>query len=279
MTAHIDDEMRKILRLAELAAARVMEIYATDFAVELKGPEDPVTRADREANEIIVSGLARAFPEAGIVAEESAPEDEELVRAIAKERVFFVDPVDGTREFASKNGEFAVMIGLSVGGVAHLGVVAVPAVGEVYFARRGEGAFVASSFASLDAARRLHVTDQRDPRAACAVVSRSHRSPSITPVLERLGVAREVTVGSVGLKVARVVTGQADIYVHPTRGAKKWDACAPSAILEAAGGKFTDIDGRAIDYRAPELDLTRGIIATNGLLHERVVEASRGAME
>jgi len=277
--ARIDDEMREILRIAELASARVMEIYATDFTVELKGPEDPVTRADREANEIIVSALTRAFPDVGMVAEESPPEDDELVRTLAKDRVFFVDPVDGTREFASKNGEFAVMIGLAQAGVAHLGVVTVPAVGEVYFARRGEGAYLATSFATLADARPLKVTTQNDPHAACAVVSRSHRSPSITPVLQRLGVAREVTVGSVGLKVARVVTGQADIYVHPTRGAKKWDACAPSAILEAAGGRFTDIDGHAIDYRSTVLDLTRGIIATNGLLHERVVEASRGAME
>ncbi len=100
----------------------------------------------------------------------------------------------------------------------------------------------------------------------------------MAPVFERLGITREVTVGSVGLKVARVVSADAEIYLHPSRGAKKWDSCAPSVILEAAGGRFTDIDGRVIDYREAALDLSRGILATNGVLHDAVVAAARGAM-
>jgi 3'(2'), 5'-bisphosphate nucleotidase len=275
----LDGELREILRISEIASKRVMEIYATDFVVEEKGPEDPVTRADREANDIITNELARAFPDAAIVAEESAPKDvDELMRALAHERVFFVDPVDGTREFANRNGEFAVMIGLAVGGRTALGVVSVPAEGHVYFGRVGRGAFRADGFAGVDAATPLAVTNVSNPKEARAVVSRSHRSRELEPVLARLGITNEVSVGSVGLKVARVVTGAADVYVHPNRGAKKWDSCAPSAILEAAGGSFTDVDGNAIDYRAPSLDLARGIAATNGVLHPAVIAACRGAM-
>jgi 3'(2'), 5'-bisphosphate nucleotidase len=275
----IDAELTAMLRIAEVAARRVMEIYATEFVVELKGPEDPVTRADREANEIICRELADAFPSAAIVAEESAPEgDAELARLLAHERVFFVDPVDGTREFADRNGEFAVMIGLAIGGRAVAGVVAIPADGRVLFGRVGGESFVAPGFDALDARTKLAVSREIDPKRARAVVSRSHRSARLAPILERLGVTNEIAVGSVGLKVARVVTGEADIYVHPSGGAKLWDACAPAAILAGAGGTFTDVDGREIDFRAPALELTRGIAATNGVLHAAVIEASRGAI-
>lgn len=275
----IDRDTRVLLDIAREASARVMEIYATEFTVELKGPEDPVTRADREANDIICSALAREFPDASVVAEESAPETKEaLARLVANERVFFVDPVDGTREFADKNGEFAVMIGLAVKGQASLGVVTVPASGYVMFGRVGAGAFLSRSLdvTSSTPLETLAVTPLADSRQARAVVSRSHRSAKLVPILERLGVTSEVPIGSVGLKVARVVQAVADLYVHPSKGAKKWDACGPAAILEAAGGRFTDLTGARIDFAEPELELSRGIAATNGALHDAVIAAALG---
>lgn len=278
-----DRELRILCDIAREASALVMKIYATDFAVEMKGPADPVTQADREANELICAALAKAFPEAAIVAEESAPGDEaELARLVAHERVFFVDPVDGTREFADKNGEFAVMIGLAERGVATVGVVAIPVTGQTLFGRVGLGAFRDSDAFRAEhgegTVERLRVTDLADPKRARAVVSRSHKSQKLVPILERLGVTNEITVGSVGLKVARVVTGEADLYVHPTRGAKKWDACGPAAILHAAGGRFTDLDGNPIDYAEAALPLDLGIAVTNGALHDQVIAASRGIM-
>jgi 3'(2'), 5'-bisphosphate nucleotidase len=271
-----DAELRILSEIAGRASKLVMEIYATDFAVELKGPNDPVTRADREANTLICEALADAFPEASVVAEENSHEDaSELGLLLSRDRVFFVDPIDGTREFADRNGEFAVMIGLAVRGVAEVGVVTVPALGHTLFGRVGLGCFRDRGDGRVE---RLNVSDLTDPSRARAVVSRSHRSARLQPILERLGVTREVLCGSVGLKVARVVTGDADIYIHPTRGAKKWDACAPAAILHAAGGKFTDLDGNDIDYRELDLSLERGIAVTNDALHDAVIGASRGVM-
>jgi 3'(2'), 5'-bisphosphate nucleotidase len=271
-----DRELTVLTDIAARASRLVMDIYATDFAVEMKGPADPVTRADREANDLICAALADAFPEAAIVAEESAPESvEELGRKVAHERVFFVDPVDGTREFADKNGEFAVMIGLAERGVATVGVVAIPVLGHTLFGRVGKGAFRDRGDGRAEP---LHVTTLADTAQARAVVSRSHRSKRLIPIFERLGIRNQISVGSVGLKVARVVTGDADVYVHPTRGAKLWDACAPAAILHAAGGRFTDLEGDPIDYAAPRLGLERGIAVTNGVLHDAVIAASRGVM-
>src|SRR3954464_13913430 len=107
-------EVSVALAIARRASALILEIYATPFVVELKGPHDPVTRADREANTLICSALAEAFPDDAIVAEESPPETPEATQALVrKPRGWFVDPIDGTREFADRNGEFAVMIGLA----------------------------------------------------------------------------------------------------------------------------------------------------------------------
>jgi 3'(2'), 5'-bisphosphate nucleotidase len=108
------------------------------------------------------------------------------------------------------------------------------------------------------------------------VVSRSHRPAIVTPVIESLGITRVTPCGSVGVKIARIVRGQADLYVHGCRGAKHWDAAAPEAILCAAGGRFTDLDGAAIDYRNPSLALSRGIVASNGAVHDRVLSITRG---
>jgi 3'(2'), 5'-bisphosphate nucleotidase len=277
MALHNDVELTGVMRIARAAAALVMEVYATPFTVELKGPEDPVTRADREANALICRELEAAFPGEAILAEESVPtDDDELAARFRHERVFFVDPLDGTREFADRNGEFAVMIGLAERGRAVLGVVLMPTTGELLAGRVGSGAFVEAA----DGARRpLQVSSVSSPADATMVISRSHRPKLVQPLIDRLGIRRVVPCGSVGVKVARIVTGAADLYVHGGAGAKLWDSCAPEAILRAAGGRFTDLSGAPIDYARPELQLRDGLIASNGALHDAVVAAARAALE
>lgn len=264
-----DREMIEVLRIARLAGARVSAVYETPFTVEMKGPGDPVTRADREANEIICEALAASFPGDAIVAEESAPATEaEAAALVAKERVWFVDPLDGTREFADRNGEFAVMIGLAVRGRAALGVLVLPATGEALCGRIGAGAFREDA---AGARSDLTVSDVRDPRQATMVVSRSHRPAIVEPILDRLGIASVFPCGSVGVKVARIAARAADLYVHGGAGAKRWDTCAPEAVLVAAGGRFTDLSGAPIDYASADLHLRRGLVATNGPLHDAVL--------
>ena len=122
-------ELDEAARLARAAGAILMKIYATGFAVSYKGPDDPVTEADKQANELMVAGLRGLFPDDGVVAEESADNSD----ALRKGRVWYVDPLDGTSDFVLKNGEFSVMIGLAVNGGARAGVVYRPA-GDVLFA-------------------------------------------------------------------------------------------------------------------------------------------------
>lgn len=262
-------EIEVALAVARRASALILEIYATPFTVELKGPDDPVTRADREANTLICAALAEAFPDDAIVAEESAPATPaEAGLLVRRPRVWFVDPIDGTRELASRNGEFAVMIGLAIDGRAALGVVLMPTLGQALVGVVGGEAFCEEA----DGARRpLRVSTVSDPREARLMVSRSHRPRLVEPVIERLGITRTVPCGSVGVKVARIVLGEADLYVHGGRGAKRWDACAPEAILIAAGGRFTDIEGEPIDYACADLALDNGLVASNGALHDVVL--------
>jgi 3'(2'), 5'-bisphosphate nucleotidase len=267
--ASLAREIDVALATARRASALILEIYATPFTVELKGPDDPVTRADREANTLICAALAEAFPNDAIVAEESAPETPEATSALVRrDRVWFVDPIDGTREFADRNGEFAVMIGLAIKGRAALGVVLIPTLGEALVGVIGGGAF------REDAAgmrRPLRVSKIRDPRDATLLVSRSHRPKIVDPVIERLGIHKIASCGSVGVKVARIAMGEADLYVHGGRGAKRWDSCAPEALLIGAGGKLTDIEGDHIDYASADLMLDNGLVASNGALHDIVL--------
>ncbi|KYF77093.1 3'(2'),5'-bisphosphate nucleotidase CysQ [Sorangium cellulosum] len=274
-----DRELDEIVRIARAAAAVVMDVYATPFTVEMKGPGDPVTRADREANALICGALEAAFPGEAILAEESVPAAEELAARFQRERVFFVDPLDGTREFADRNGEFAVMIGLSVRGRAALGVVVMPTTGEALAGRAGgdDGDF--AFLEAKDGSRRpLRVSSVSSTADASLIVSRSHRPKELEPLLARLGVTRVVPCGSVGVKIARIATAEVDLYIHGGGGAKLWDSCAPEAVLRGAGGRFTDLAGAPIDYAGPGLKLARGIIASNGVLQDAVVAAARSEL-
>lgn len=279
----IDRELEELLRIAREASAVVRAVYATPFSVEMKGPNDPVTRADREANELICARLAASFPGEAVVAEESAT-PEALAVAASSERVFYVDPLDGTREFVDRNGEFAVMIGLATGGRAHLGAVVMPATGEALVGRAAlSAAEVGAAFLEVEGGARRPLemeragglTIARDVSEARLVVSRSHRPPLVEKLTARLGLSNITPCGSVGVKVARVITGAADIYVHDGGGAKRWDTCAPEAILRAAGGQFTDLRGAAIAYAGPDLVVRGGLIASNGVFHEAFIEAAK----
>jgi 3'(2'), 5'-bisphosphate nucleotidase len=269
MTA--DPELEEVLRIGRAAERHVRSIYGTSYAVEQKAPGDPVTRADREASELICASLATSFPADAVLSEESVPPGPgEVACVVAAPRVWFVDPLDGTREFTQRIGEFAVMIGLAVAGRATLGVVVMPAVGEAIAGRVSASAFVEDAHG---ARRPLRVGSVSDPARAALMVSRSHRPPFLDPLIARLGIGRVVPCGSVGVKVARLALGAADLYVHDGGGAKLWDSCAPEAVLVAAGGRFTDLRGAPIDYARADLVLREGIVASNGALHERVLAA------
>lgn len=261
----LEREEKEAVQIARDAGRILMEIYATDFSVQYKGNADPVTTADRRANEQIVAALRKAFPGDGVVAEETADTSD----ARTKGRCWYVDPLDGTKEFIAKNGEFSVMLGLSIDGRAALGVVYQPVTDRLYRGVVGRGA-VLELEGRNDA---LHVSEKKNSEDLRLVVSRSHRSSSTDKLVEALRIREERSSGSVGLKVGLIATREADLYVHVSDRSSAWDACGPDAILHAAGGRFTDLAGDPFIYGGSEMKNARGILACNAAAFDAVLPA------
>jgi 3'(2'), 5'-bisphosphate nucleotidase len=270
--ATLDRELDVMKRLVREAAALVVRLRKGDLELAHKGHDGPVTRADREANELVCGGLRAAFPADAVVGEESAPTDEELAQWHARHaRAFYVDPIDGTREFASGSPEYCVMAGLAIDGRARAGVVAIPEEDVLLWGEVARGAFVEPLAGG--GARRVAIADPAEVGQARAVVSRSHRAANTLDALDRAGIRSRIPCGSVGVKAARLLLGAADVYLHTGRGAKLWDACAPEALVIAAGGRFTTARGDVIDYRGP-LALQDGMLAGGALAHTALKDAA-----
>jgi 3'(2'), 5'-bisphosphate nucleotidase len=261
----VNAELAVMLRIAADAAKVIMSVYARAFDVEYKGPQDPVTEADKLANALICEQLEREFPGVPIVAEESDPSTFADFRNF--DRVFFVDPVDGTREFVDRNGEFAVMIGLVEGARAIAAVIDAPARGDVFAGWVGEGAFRITGGKQTE----IRVSDIAHVTQGRLVGSRSHRGPELERALARLNPREVLAMGSAGLKGTLVACGEVEAYVAPGYAGKRWDACATDALVTAAGGILTDTHGDPIDYHAPSLSNSRGLLASNGRVHEALV--------
>lgn len=254
-------ELTRADELARAAGAVVVAIRGRGpLTVDRKAFDEPVTAADRAASELIVAGLRASFPDDVIVSEESS---DDLARLEAR-RVWYVDPIDGTKDFIRGGDGFSVMIGLCVDARPVAGVVYQPLGDRLFRADEG-GAFLDAPGAPP---RRLAVSAVDDVAAIRLVASKSHRSPVIDEVKSALGIANELNIGSVGLKLALIALGERDLYVNPWPRCKAWDTCAPEAILAAAGGRLTDTAGRAIRYDEPELGRLHGLVASNGHVHD-----------
>ncbi len=261
------DVLEEMIRIAADAAVVVRQVYASPFDVDYKGPADPVTEADRLANDLICSRLEAAFPGIPVVAEESPEENWQHFRK--SDRVFFVDPVDGTREFVARNGEFVVMIGLLEGDRVTRGVIHAPVQERAWAGEPESGAFEIGADGSR---RALHVGDVESLDRARVTSSRSHRTALLDRALEHLNPGSLVSLGSAGLKGVAVARNVVDVYMAPGRAGCLWDSCAPEAIVRAAGGEFTDAWGANIDYRADQVENHRGVVAANPALHAAVVK-------
>jgi 3'(2'), 5'-bisphosphate nucleotidase len=234
------------------AGAAIMQVYAAAFTVQHKEDDSPLTVADLESQRIIIEGLMRLTPEVPILSEESAA-------AAWSERqgwreLWVVDPLDGTREFVKRNGEFTINIALVVEHEPVLGVVAAPAQALVYWGIAGHGAYRRSADAG---AQRIHTVSPQHPLRV--VGSRSHASPQTAAYLARLPAHVMTGVGS-SLKFCLLAAGQAELY--PRFGAtSEWDTAAGQAVLEAAGGHVTRMDGHPLRYNCRESVINGDFVA------------------
>ncbi len=230
----------EIVNIARQAGERILAVYETDFDVQTKEDTSPLTAADLAAHETILAGLKKLTPGWPILSEEAAEIGFEIRSGWS--RYWLVDPLDGTREFVNRNGEFTVNIALIDDHRPVLGVVHVPVSGRDYFACRESGAWRQDS-GEDPVSIKASTTCRRPVRV---VGSKSHRGSSLDAFLERLGDYELVPMGS-SLKICLVADGSADIYprLGPT---SEWDTAAAQAVVEVAGGQMTNIDGEAIRY-------------------------------
>lgn len=267
MTNMYEQELTVARELAREAGSVALRYRGGDIEVELKAGDEPVTVADRKSSEIIVRGLSRAFPNDVVISEENA---DDLGRLEA-ERVWYIDPIDGTKDFIRGLEGFSVMIGLTVNHRPRVGVVYQP-VNDRMFWSDGEAAYFQ---APGQEPRRLAVSAVRDPADIRLVASKSHRSKKIDQVKSALGIDNEFNIGSVGLKLCIIALGERDLYVNPAPYCKSWDTCAPEAILHAAGGLMTDLHGDALRYDQKDTRRRSGMVASNRLIHDAVIERLR----
>ncbi len=244
LTGNLDHDFNQLVDISCRAGAAILEWYDGDMGITRKADDSPLTKADLASHELINAELAKLWPGIPVLSEESADIPWETRQSW--QEYWLVDPLDGTREFISRNGEFTVNIALIKDHKPVLGVVYVPVTGSCYFGARDYGAWRQERGAPAIA------IEVRQPAAEPAVIvgSRSHANPELASQLNKLGPHELISMGS-SLKFCRVAEGLADFYprLGPT---SEWDTAAAQAVVEAAGGQVVKIDGTPLAYNTRE---------------------------
>jgi 3'(2'),5'-bisphosphate nucleotidase len=233
-----ETELQSLCQIAEAAGREIMAVYRDGGDIWLKDDQSPLTQADLRADRVIREGLEQRFPDIFILSEESVSAGPQTAS-----RFFLVDPLDGTKEFVKRSGEFTVNIALIELGVPVAGVVLAPALGELFYAANGVGAFKRDD----QGVRRIHTTPQVPGQALRIMGSRSHGADALQSWLNKLETTHTFVAAGSSLKFCRIAEGQADIYPRfgPT---SQWDTAAAHAILMLAGGAVTNLQGEPLVY-------------------------------
>ncbi len=251
---NITQDLREgAIAIARDAAAAILGIYENAFDVQHKADASPLTAADLAAHHCIVEGLERLTPDIPVLSEEAA-EDAPYDLRRQWSRLWLVDPLDGTREFVKRNGEFTVNLALIDEGVCVFGIVLAPVGGALWHGERGRGAF------RRDAGRDIAIQTRRPATTPLRVAaSRSHRDPRTEAMMERIGDTEAIALGS-SLKFCRLAEAGMDVYPRcgPT---SEWDTAAGQCVLEAAGGCVIDRTGRPLRYNQRETLLNGDFLA------------------
>jgi 3'(2'), 5'-bisphosphate nucleotidase len=254
--------MESLLEVAKAAVreagAAIMELYG-DSKYTTKKDGTPVTEADKIANEVLFKHLTKT--QIPILSEES-----DGMSLPYPQRLWVIDPIDGTSGFIKHEGDFTVMIGLLHDGRPIIGVVYTPVTGNMYYAENGLGAFVENG-----GTRTKLVTSQTSTAPLRFVCSKTHFTPFKEKVSEKLG-AMKLPCGGMGTKVVQIAENTGD-FTFTRANLGEWDVCAPTAILEEAGGRVTDVHGMPIQFGNENHTIQHGVIFSNGICHEKIVVA------
>jgi 3'(2'), 5'-bisphosphate nucleotidase len=257
--------------------------YGFPMALSVEdGGEGPVTAADLAVNQWLLEGLEASFPDAGwtLLSEETARQQLTEGQPLQAEWLWILDPLDGTKDFLQGTGEYAVHLALVRGQAPLLGVVMLPALGELWFGVVGGDTGLAWREDRSGDVFPVSFSERRELHELVLVASRNHRDQRLERVLAALPLAGTKAIGSVGGKVATILRGDADLYLSLSgRSAPKdWDMAAPHAVLKAAGGCFTHADGRALTYNTGDVRQAGCLIASHGAAHAELCRRAEAAM-
>lgn len=249
-----EKELYEMKKAAITAGKKILEIYRSGFHVEYKADASPVTNADLAANEIILSRLKTAFPDYAFLSEET----EDNLERMNNDYCFIIDPLDGTKEFVKKTGEFTVNIALAYKQEVVVGVIYAPVLDELYFAVKGEGAYKVKDQVKT----RLHVSNRTTNLIACE--SASHKSEQQTKLYEKYQnqIAKVLEVGS-SLKGCFIAAGIVDIFYRFGMGTKEYDIAAMVLIVEEAGGIIRQLDHTNFMFNKADIYNRKGYYILN----------------
>ena len=263
-------ELEVALEAADLAGRYLVDEYKRFQAIP-NAAASITTHADRQAQEIILRHILLSFPKDALCAEEATPTVRQVEQS--SDRLWIVDPIDGTRGFAMKNGEFSVMIGFVDQGMIGVGVVAQPAAQRLTYAHHGGGCWRRDQGATSPTS--CHVTAVAQLERATLTQSRSRQPAVRSPLVQALNPARIVESYSAGIKLALVARGEADLYLNTYDAFHDWDICAGHLLVTEAGGQVTGIKGEELHYGLPGAWQKHGLLATNGKLHASAVAKTK----
>ncbi len=260
---------QKIITIAQEAGKILLSHYKNKISIDYKGGDafDPVTVADREADDFIRSEILKLFPQDSVLSEEN-----ENIPTDYSKRIWMVDPLDGTKEFINETGGFAVNIGLWANHAIQLGVIWAPVFERLFFAERGQGAFERMSYGNYKQLHVSNVSNLEDVRLLTRTANKERRP--LDGVVEQLEVKEKDS--SSKIKICRIACGEADAHLNTNFRISKWDTLGSQLILEEAGGVVTDIYGKPLDYEQADLRWKHSFIAANNkTVLNQIVEVSK----
>jgi 3'(2'), 5'-bisphosphate nucleotidase len=273
-------QILKIAREIGWGASELLRSYyhgtAKDANLDIQYKQnEPVTAADIAVSQYILAELQTTFDneEFGYISEETYQSQQ---GKNPHEWVWIIDPLDGTRDFINKTGEYAIHIALVQGTSPVLAVVVIPEAEKLYYATKNGGTFVETVNGSLP----VKVVADKAIEDLTLVVSRSHRNKSLEYLLQKLPCQNQKAIGSVGCKITSIIEQQADVYISISgkSAPKDWDMAAPELILTEAGGKFTHFDGKSLEYNTGDINQWGGLLASSSQDHEMLCQIAAQAL-
>ncbi len=248
----------RLIPVLKEAGEILIKYQDSSFNVKYKGKNDPVTDADFAVDDLLKKKMSELFPDDQLVTEET-PSNVDFSK-----RVWFIDPLDGTRSFIKKHDGFSILLGLCDNGVPIFGVVYIPRRDQIFYAKKGKGAFLIEKGVK----KKIHVSDSKDPLKMYLTTFDEKEQSLFSESEVNLNCKTE----SAGSRFMKVATGETDVYLELSGKSHKWDACGPHTIIEEAGGIMSDRNGDPLDYKNKDTRWIKNAIATNSHVHKMIVE-------